>query len=529
MLGGVLGCAVKRVGRQGCSKKGYCENDKCLLHWIWWKRPIRSIVSIQLPALSAEWPRVLPRPRHAPAGVMVQVPLGVARTSGLVRRFTHFAGIDRAVAYTVAGRMWALLSGLVSAFVIVAFLSPVQQGYWYTFGSILGLQVFFELGLTMVILQFAAHEKAHLEWNGGRLLEGSETAKRRLASLLRLALKWYAVAGVLTICLILPVGWLLFSQKQVEENVAWQTPWLLLSVITAVSLFVSPIYAILEGCGRIREVAVFRTGQAIVGSLVVWLALALQINLYAVPLTSLATLTMGIAWLVVRYRGWFLDLIGTDVEEAGIHWWSEVWPFQWKIAVSWLGGYFVFQLFTPILFANSGAVVAGQMGMSISLAGAVGAMAMAWINTKAPFFGGFVARGDWSALDRLFFRTLRQSFAAVVVGATGAFGFVVMLRVAGLPVGERVLPLPALAVLLATTVVNQIVFSEAVYLRAHKQEPFMLLSVVNGASIGLATYVLGRLFGAMGMVVGSLVLTTVIGLGWGTWIFRKKRREWHFG
>ncbi len=46
----------------------------------------------------------------------------------------------------------------------------------------------------------------------------------------------------------------------------------------------------------------------------------------------------------------------------GISWRREVWPFQWKIAVSWLCDYFIFQLFTPVLFAFRGPVEAGQDG-----------------------------------------------------------------------------------------------------------------------------------------------------------------------
>lgn len=421
-----------------------------------------------------------------------------------------------------------MVSGLVSAFVITAFLTPVQQGYWYTFGSLLGLQVFFELGLTLVILQFASHEKAHLEWTSARLLEGSETAKRRLASLLRLAVKWYSVAAFLTAVLVVPVGWWLFTRNaQPGTPVSWQMPWVLLVLISAVNLLVSPVYAILEGCGRIAEVATLRTLQAVTGSLVVWGGLALHLGLYSVPLSSFISCGIGALWLAIMYSGWFLDLVHVAVRGAGIRWRREVWPFQWKIAVSWLSGYFVFQLFTPVLFAWHGAVVAGQMGMSISLAGAVGAMAMAWMSTKAPAFGSFAALRDWASLDHLFSRTLRQSLAAVSLGALGAWSFVALLDVYDLDVGDRVLPVVPLGILLVTTVVNQIVFSEAVYLRAHKREPFMLLSVVSGATIGLATWLVGRPYGAIGILTAYLFLTVTIGLGWGTVIFVRKRREWH--
>ena len=39
---------------------------------------------------------------------------------------------------------------------------------------------------------------------------------------------------------------------------------------------------------------------------------------------------------------------------------KEIFPNQWKIALSWVSGYFIFHFFNPVLFAE-GPVVAGQM------------------------------------------------------------------------------------------------------------------------------------------------------------------------
>jgi hypothetical protein len=75
--------------------------------------------------------------------------------------------------------------------------------------------------------------------------------------------------------------------------------------------------------------------------------------------------------------------------------------------------------------------------------------------------------------------------------------------------------------------VNQIVFSEALYLRAHKQEKFLMISVLNALFMATSTYFLGKRFGAIGMVSGYLVINTVIGLGLGTYTFLKYRRLWH--
>jgi hypothetical protein len=202
---------------------------------------------------------------------------------------------------------------------------------------------------------------------------------------------------------------------------------------------------------------------------------------------------------------------------------------QWKIALSWMSGYLIFQLFNPILFAYFGAVVAGQMGMTLMLTSALCTVAMSWISTKVPIFGQLIARKEYKALDRLFIRTLLQATIVAITGGVLLWGAVVILNASQISLSRRVLaPLP-FALLTIVAVINVVGFAQAAYLRAHKEEPFLLNSVVLGILMALSTYFLGRVYGAMGMAVGYFTLAGLLGLGWGSWIFISKRRIWHSG
>ena len=79
---------------------------------------------------------------------------------------TQKLGVDKAIFYTLVGRSLGIPVSVLTIFFIARYLSPEEQGYYYTFGSIVALQVFFELGLTGIITQFVAHEASHLSWNG---------------------------------------------------------------------------------------------------------------------------------------------------------------------------------------------------------------------------------------------------------------------------------------------------------------------------------------------------------------------------
>jgi uncharacterized membrane protein len=167
------------------------------------------------------------------------------------------------------------------------------------------------------------------------------------------------------------------------------------------------------------------------------------------------------------------------------------------------------------------------MGMSLSISGSIGAVAMAWMSTKASPFGSMVARGDLSNLDKLFFRTFWQS---TVLFGIGAFAFLLVLALCGhsFPkLAVRVVPLWAFALLLLTTGSSHIGFCQALYLRSHKREPFLGITVIGAILVGITTVLLARFYGVNSVIVGNFALALVYGLPAGTYIFITKRREWH--
>ena len=62
-------------------------------------------------------------------------------------RLLRILGLDGAVAYTFSARLVNILGSTGTVLLIVRFLSPAEQGYYYTLLSLVSLQVVFELGL----------------------------------------------------------------------------------------------------------------------------------------------------------------------------------------------------------------------------------------------------------------------------------------------------------------------------------------------------------------------------------------------
>jgi O-antigen/teichoic acid export membrane protein len=449
-----------------------------------------------------------------------------SKSSALVR-IRMLLGLDRAVLFTVLARGWSSVAGLLTLLLVARFLSPDEQGYYYTFGSLAALQIVFELGFSFVIQQMASHERALLDISPDGLITGVEKAHARLASVLQKTVRWYTVAAVMLFLGLLSAGMYFFStHSHPSYPVSWHLPWVLVSFAASLTFQIDPIFAFLEGCGYVPEVARTRFWQAFTGTFLAWASLVTHHGLFAPAMVILGQAVTGSACLWVhRYL-----LLGLWKHPAGIHrieWFTEVWPFQWRIAVSWISGYFIFQLFNPVLFAYWGPVAAGQMGMSLSIGTAIMGIGIAWISTKSAPFGALVARKQYAELDRLFFRALRQSFIVCVSGCLAVFAVTIYLYADGLPFARRLLNPWQFSLLLLAIAVNHIVFAEAIYLRAHKQEKFLMVSVITAFLVALSTYCLGRAYGATGMMLGYLVVKTFVGLGLGTWTFGKYRRVWH--
>ena len=83
-------------------------------------------------------------------------------------------GADKAIQNVLMGKIWNLGATPLTLLFVIWYLSPKEQGYYFTFASLQALQVFFELGLTGVIMQFASHEMAKLEWTKENILAGDE-------------------------------------------------------------------------------------------------------------------------------------------------------------------------------------------------------------------------------------------------------------------------------------------------------------------------------------------------------------------
>jgi O-antigen/teichoic acid export membrane protein len=443
----------------------------------------------------------------------------------------HKFGIDKAIFYTLLSRGLQAITSIFTVFFITKYLSSDEQGYYYTFGSIVAIQIFFELGLTGIITQFVAHEVSHLQLIDNKLI-GDKEYKSRLSSLLRFCAKWYCIFAFILLLALMIVGYFFFIHYESSNtSIAWKLPWILLAIGTALNLLIAPIVAFIEGLGKVKEIAKIRFIQQVISPVVVWGGLIIGSKLFV---SGANAIIQALIIVIILYKSPFrkiLTNIWKDKAEAIIKYTKEIFPYQWRIALSWISGYFIFQLFNPVLFATEGAKVAGQMGMTMAALNAILALSLSWFNTKVPKISGLIAQKKYETLDDLFGKTMKQM---LTVGFSCLLLFVIIIffvqtydiKFFGLSIADRFLSITPL-ILMALSIFSLMPINGwAVYLRSHKKEPLMVNSIVVGILCCLSTVLLGRYYGLMGIVVGFCAIRFV-SLTWIYSIFKKKKIEWH--
>lgn len=431
--------------------------------------------------------------------------------------------IDAAIAMTMVQRVWGVGAGLVMVLLTSTLFSREMQGYYYTFNSLIALQAFFELGLNFVLVQFVSHDIVKVN-------DIADPVKRQEAidriGLLYLSVRrWFAVSAVLFALLIGAGGlWFLGREATHIPLGEWVGAWLLIVAASSVNLYYSPQLAIVEGTGKVIEIARLRTFQTMAGYLVCWAIILVHPTLLAVPFVGIASAVTN-GWWIRRHSG-IPELARTvSPNGVGFSWRHDILPLQWKIGLSWMSGYLLYQVFTPLTFAHRGATEAAMIGLSIAMFSNISLIAMSWLSASTPALSGMVARGERAALKHRFRTLFLQSFAFQLTACAGLCLVVAVGRRFGLPVMDRFLPVGDLALLGATSCCNMVIFALATFMRIHKEEPMLWNSLICGALVAGTTW-FTSFHGARGVVLGYFAIILGLSLPWAAILFR---RYWNRG
>jgi hypothetical protein len=424
-------------------------------------------------------------------------------------------GIDRDVSSTILLRILGAMSGFGTVVLIPIFMSSEDQGLYYTVASLLAAQVFFELGFNQVLIQMAAHSDSNRRKDQRSGVTALLCTNGDMVQLNRFASKWYLGISIAFLGIATSLGLLYFHQFGGTNKSEINWIWISVASLTAGNLYLSSKLALLEGFGRVSEVSNMRSVANLVGTMALWLTTWTSGSVWAVVCIPAANFASSLIWLA-RTRN--LLLVGkaeARVEETKrLSYKDHVLPLQWRIAVSWVFGYFVMNAITPIVFAIKGPVEAGQIGLAIAVFRGITNIGQSWVSAKLPSMSKLISIRDFPALNSLF-------LGALIASSVGACLAVVVIFVAQASLDDfahRLPPFVACLCLAGLSVCNVVTFAFAMYMRAHKREPLVVVSVVNGLLLGVATLFSAKV-GLVAITITQISIQVVVVLPWIALIF----------
>jgi O-antigen/teichoic acid export membrane protein len=426
--------------------------------------------------------------------------------------------MDNAVSRTLFMRAWSLVSGLAMVVLVPIFLNSYEQGFYFTFSSILGIQIFFELGLSQVLVykfaglnsQVNAENVAHINKHQ-KLLFAARVLYR-----------------FLSICffVVTVISGYIFLSRQPDNQVSWHFQWLTLVLLTSINLAQSVKLTYIESVGEMASVSIARLRANFIGTILFIISFLCGGKLWsacAVPLSNVAVLT---TWIYTHSRSsvyrYQRTMGSSPIAEISSLWSNEIFPMQWKVSLSWISGYFIFQLYTPIVMARFGSVEAGKLGFIISIISSLSFVGSTFTSALAPKLASLYSAGRIKDFNKIFDQSLLLSIFSLAVLLFSVPIGVLICSIYFHFISDR-LPSPLHTLIYSfSAFCSGVVYLFSIYLRSQQKEPLLILSIVF-ASVMVPTLLVGSIF-SLSLMLTLALFANIAALLWCLVIFKANRR-----
>lgn len=425
--------------------------------------------------------------------------------------FTNVFGLDELVLFSVLAKMFQALGMVVLLLSVSLYLDDTQRGFYFSFTSIASLQVFFELGIGVVITQHAAR---YIVDCGGSLDfddNSNLAAFNKIRGLFQFNLIWTNLAGLLLFITMMPLGIIFFNSVPESDSVSWFLEWLILCIGIAMFLPMSSQLSFFEGAGYLREVLKLRLFLALSSYIVAVLVLFFGYALYAVSCIFITQVAIIAIWVASNKKN-ILKLMFVELPtySSFFYWFKHLLPMQSRIAIAFIFGNLSIQVSTPITLSYFGATAAGEIGLLIAITNMFIGFMGAWMATKIPIFSKLIEDGNISSLNELFNSTIKKSSLVFIVLSIVIYSFSLVyfqFTESKFTSSNTVISFLLLAALASIS------YAQAVYLRSFLKELFALSSFCNAAFFFMLYPLLLSNFGVIGLItclLGAMFLSTSI-------------------
>jgi len=431
---------------------------------------------------------------------------------------------DTILFQTAASKVVQFIGSIVVLILIIGSLTSQQQGYYYLFGTILMLQSIFEFGASSYLVQVVSrahtkylvikYEKKEVGYNS----EVISIVKGGILIYLLVALVAFLVTLLLTSILVANHG-LIF--KYIYEI-------LFVAIAVVLGLLSNILFYYIEGFGDVKSIVKIRLIQQILYYNLLVILFLFKFQLLSLPL-SYSLSFLFTSFIALKTEGGKL-LVSILKDSQKINWqkWIDLFPFQKRIALSWLCGYFIFYTLNPIIFYFFGPIISGQFGMTQNLLSAIFSLGMTWFTSKAYIFSQLATKKKYVELEVLFRHCLKSSLILLVVCYSLFLIFIYCSAFICPSLGKilnfdsRILPFQLIFILTLGHLFNFMNGAYSQVVRTFLREPFVGLSIIVALCVNIGAIFISNYF-SLSHVIYMYVLILFISFLGAYRIFIKER------
>ena len=437
--------------------------------------------------------------------------------------------LDKSTLITILSRASSAVLGVLVLFLLSQKLTQVEQGYYFTFYSVLALQFIFDLGFSTIIKQFVGSEVGKYKLalkcrNDG--IAGSITDNIKLLEMIRFIIKWYSLLVVVISVILIVIGLLFF--KQSEDNVNWFFPWIVIVIFTAVNLFNLALLSVCEGLDKILQVSKVILLQSLIAPIGVIIALYLDLKLYS-PSVGLFIKILISFFGILYIAGPILRTAFCNASSNSFVWKKDMLPMQWRMFVSILCGYIILQLFTPLSFKFLGAIYAGQIGLSLNVIQLIVSISSVVYLIKIPIYSSLIGENKVADANQLFRSNAKISFSLLATIFIIFLSFIYLSTSLNLPylaeLSSRFLPLKELFLLCIAYFIYMLFSSLASFSRCFREELFLKQSIFTSLFIIIGFSLTITKFQGIGLILTFLCVNLLYCLPNGYKIYTQQLKE----
>lgn len=382
-------------------------------------------------------------------------------------------------------------------------LTMIEQGYWFTLVALGAMNRLADMGFLQLVLTYSAHAK----------IAGS-VQQDEVACFTS---EWRNKVLAWVFPLIFVIGLGILSFESFDSNIILAWAWYVIAL--AIMFHLNYLLAEIEGRGGVAFSHFSRGSVYLIATIITAIFLPYSQSLLVLPLGIFFGCILVLTW--VNYKRLRVAPVNSGPVTTSKKLKSEFVQLFKNTSLSWTGGYLGTHAIVPLVYVFLGPVASGLAGMTLNVFMALQNFANVFLISIISVVTGHVATKSQGLARTILVRGLFKSLGVFIV-----LSLVLVLLLNLFP--DHVIALRMLndenLIYLSVGFGFQIIVSFiAIYIRAHKHEPFALMSIITSILGGVVLLIVFQTTFYDWVFIGFLI-SSVTAMVWSIVILRAWRK-----